>query len=392
MGKTSRSPRGAFTLIELLVVMAIIGVLVGLLLPAVQYVRTSARRTQCLSQMRQIGIAMNTYMDSRGSRATFPFAAQLPHVTPTRPTIVTVLAPFMEANSDVFNCPGDTFYSVTDDDGNKTFDYSTTFWQKEGLSFEYIADNPSSGALANKTRPQVYGNKDRMTNIRNGATIILANDFDSFHGPAGDPGSRNFVFLDGHADSPKFNSKTSAKAMNKKRWALLLLILLMTTTGAWAWFRTDPQLAKVQAIRPAKSAANFLDRCARKWKNSRPKSGRACSPNGKKNGKSGKSNKCENSSPCRRISRLHNWINRSTVAGAVVAVALADRAAAETSKAVDLPAPAAPVAVGRAAEDQEGAEDRADAVETAWIPWIAAKTTSTTLPQNFAPKWANIAA
>jgi hypothetical protein len=37
--------------------------------------------------------------------------------------------------------------------------------------------------------------------------------------------------------------------MNKKRWFLLVLILLLSTTGAWAWFRTDPQLAKVQALR-----------------------------------------------------------------------------------------------------------------------------------------------
>jgi hypothetical protein len=37
--------------------------------------------------------------------------------------------------------------------------------------------------------------------------------------------------------------------MNKKRWVLLVLILLLSTTGAWAWFRSDPQLAKVQALR-----------------------------------------------------------------------------------------------------------------------------------------------
>src|SRR5262245_37321909 len=61
MKRSKTLRRSAFTLVELLVVIAIIGVLVALLLPAIQAARESARRAQCLNQVRQAVVAFQNY-------------------------------------------------------------------------------------------------------------------------------------------------------------------------------------------------------------------------------------------------------------------------------------------------------------------------------------------
>jgi prepilin-type N-terminal cleavage/methylation domain-containing protein/prepilin-type processing-associated H-X9-DG protein len=171
--------RGGFTLVELLVVIAIIGILVALLLPAIQAARESARRTQCMNQVRQMTQAMHNHVDTykvfpTGGVAPWPFIEY--YSTNGKPFGVKKqgfswafqILPFLEENAvhnitttqqleqtpvALYFCPSRRPPTQSEESGRWLMDYAALVplparWQLTGLLVNNALKDPDGDGIA----------------------------------------------------------------------------------------------------------------------------------------------------------------------------------------------------------------------------------------------------
>lgn len=180
----AKAPPGrAFTLIELLVVIAIIAILAGMLLPSIAKAKGSAHSIACVSNLRQIGIALNVYVQDNGDRLPI-CGGYLPSQQSNLPPITVTLFANQRTNQ-LFKCRAD----------NKVFaaentSYEWNFWLNGA---PYSA--PQWAAIyTNEARVIVntlFGGRDDTP---------LLGDADPVHGARGNQLGKNALYFDGRVE------------------------------------------------------------------------------------------------------------------------------------------------------------------------------------------------
>ena len=163
-------PRRAFTLIELLVVMAVIAVLAGLLLPTMGQATERARSTACLSNLKQMGIALRLYLDESGNR----MPVMLNRARGTNLVITNAIADVLGhqlGNPETLRCPSDR-QRYFEDTG------SSYFWN-------YLLNGQPADSLRVMGRPVK----------ENGIALFF--DQLEFHLTRGPGKGKNYLYADG---------------------------------------------------------------------------------------------------------------------------------------------------------------------------------------------------
>ena len=156
-------PASAFTLVELLVVIAIIGILIAMLLPAVQAAREAARRIHCSNNMKQLGLALQNYHSALGS---FPPAVASNFGDGPCPTVVALagapwavlILPYIEqtTHSEQFNLVSGTYFGLYPRYGGDTATEKDSQLERNP-AFECPSDPNSNSLNANSNYFAVQG-------------------------------------------------------------------------------------------------------------------------------------------------------------------------------------------------------------------------------------------
>ena len=166
--KPSPATAAGFTLVELLVVISIIAVLIGLLLPAVQSAREAARRTQCASNLRQVGLAIGMFCDAH--RGNFPDTTHNAKNDMRQSWIFTV-APFMESVDSARICPNDSRAA------ERAAERLTSY-----VMNAYLTDEPRSLAITNHNKLRSSSKTLVCFELADTKAAIIENDHVHNHG------------------------------------------------------------------------------------------------------------------------------------------------------------------------------------------------------------------